>query len=170
MYQDAHAIAGVDRLSLYGKADVNLGPVQWTTEGLFTRREYDETGWRQFFPIIGGAAFYDSNPSGWQSPFGNTSAVQSISMLPTDTEVNIDYYFVTTGLTGDFGALPFLSNFTWDLKASYSSSEGEYSSDQILKDTAGDASVLTTDGFYRAPQYNPFDPNFLAGRPSRRCV
>lgn len=166
LYLNSNAIAAVDRLSLYGKADISLGAVQWTTEGLFTRREYDDKNWRQFFPNIGGSAWYNDNPNGWESPFGAGSINQIVAMFPSNSEVNIDYYFVTTGLTGDFGGMPFLSNFNWDLKASYSSSEGDYSSNEILTATSGDAFLLTPDGLYSAPQYNPFDPDFLSGRPS----
>jgi len=171
IYQNAHAIAAVDRLSLYGRTDIALGDIDWTTEALFTRREYSEDSWRQFFPTIGGSAFYN-DPSGpaWESPFGAVSAVQAVALFPSWQEVNIDYYYASTGLKGNFNSLPILSNFTWSLDASYSHSEGEYSSLQILKDTAGDAQTPTTQGLYRAPAYNPFDPAFLSGHPSAALV
>ena len=167
IYQNAHAIAGVDRLSLYGKAEVSLGDIDWKTEALYTRREYDEEGWRQFFPTIGGSAFYN-DPTGptWESPFGAVSAVQVVALFPARQDVDIDYYYATTGFEGGFGNLPVLSNFSWTLDASYSHSEGKYAGLEILKDTAGDAGTLTTQGFYRAPAYNPFDPAFLSGHPS----
>lgn len=167
IYQNAHAIAGVDRLSLYGKAEFSLGDIDWNTEALFARREYTEEGWRQFFPNIGGSAFYnDPNGPAWESPFGPVSAVQIVTLFPSDLNVDIDYYYLTTGLEGNFGQVPFLTDFSWSLDASYSHSDGEYSVLQILNDTAGDASTLTTQGLYRAPGYNPFDPAFLDGRPS----
>src|SRR6185436_5342127 len=60
-FADGYAISAVQRTSLYGKADFNLdffGGIDWTTEVLATRREFEQKAWRQFFPLITGAAFY----------------------------------------------------------------------------------------------------------------
>lgn len=166
LYQDADLLAAVDRISLYGKTDFNFSGINWTTEGLFTRREYEGNGWRQFFPNVGGTAWYNANPTGWQSPFGAGSINQIVTMWNSDDQVDIDYFFVSTGLQGGFGDSGYLSRFGWDVNASYSKSDGTYSGNEILNRYSGDAFVTAPDGLYYAPEYNPFDPNFLAGKPS----
>jgi len=76
----------------------------------------------------------------------------------------VDYYYVNSGLKGDF----ILPGWTWSLNASYSRSEGEYTGNEILKETAGDANFVSpSDGLYHGPNYNPFDPAFLSGNYSQ---
>jgi iron complex outermembrane receptor protein len=78
--------------------------------------------------------------------------------------VTVDYYYVNSGLRGDF----VLPGWEWSLNASYSKSEGEYKANRILKETAGDATEpRPSDGLYAGPNYNPFDPAFLAGNYSQ---
>ncbi len=171
-FLDSDAIAGVDRLSVYGKADFTidaLGGIDWTTEALFTRREYDSHRVRQFFPSIANNAGYDV-PGLYQTPAvgfvasGPFRVAQPITIWPSDNSVDVDYYYINSGLTGDF----VLPGWTWSLNASYSSSEGEYRGNQILKETAGDWNYVSpSDGLYHGPNYNPFDPAFLSGNYSQ---
>ena len=164
-FLDSDAIAGVDRLSAYGKADFQLdllGGIDWTTEALFTRREFDSHRVRQFFPVIAPNSGYDV--PGTFGGLGNSlfpaALAQPITIWPSDNSVEVDYYYVNSGLAGDF----LLPGWTWSLNASYSSSEGEYSGNQILKETAGDWNFARpSDGLYAGPNYNPFDPAFLSG-------
>ena len=164
-FLNSHAIAGVDRLSLYGRADYQidfLGGIDWTTEALFNRREYRQEGVRQFFPQIVPNAFYDV-PGTFgglgNSPFGAAIA-QPVTIWPFNNEVDVDYAHIGTTFTGDF----VLPGWTWSLNAGYSASDGEYRGNQILVETAGDWSrARPSDGLYAAPNYNPFDPAFLSG-------
>jgi iron complex outermembrane receptor protein len=158
----------VERLSGYAKADFNLdifGGIDWTTEALLTRREFDHKAWRQFFPVITGAAFYDVVPNAANlCPFGAVSVCQPVTIWPADQQATVDYYYVNTGFSGDF----LLPGWTWTFNASHSMSDAEYSSNEILKETAGDAQFARpSDGLYVGPAYNPFDPAFLSGNYSQ---
>jgi len=170
-FNDADAIAGVDRISAYGKADFTLdflGGIDWTTEALFTRREYDSHRVRQFFPSIANNAGYDV-PGAFQAPVGLATSgglrlARPVVLWNSDNSVDVDYYYINTGFTGDF----LLPSWTWSLNASYTSSDGEYTGNQIRKETAGDFfNARPSDGLYAGPNYNPFDPGFLSGNPSQ---
>jgi iron complex outermembrane recepter protein len=183
-FYDGYAISAVERLSAYGKADFNLdflGGINWTTEGLFARREFEQKAWRQFFPQIASQNFYANLgvPGAFASPapaagglagntfglpFGPISVTQPITIWPSNDEVSIDYYYVNTGFSGDF----FLPSWTWQLNASTSKSDGEYSGNEILNETAGDWNFVSpSDGLYHGPNYNPFSPDFLSGNYSQ---
>lgn len=168
-FLDTDAIAGVDRLSAYGKADFQLdllGGIDWTTEALFTRREYESHRVRQFFPVIGPNVAYDvpGNFGGVGNSIFPSALAQPVTIWPFNNFVNVDYYYVNSGLTGDF----VLPGWTWSLNASYSKSDGDYSGNQILKETAGDWQFARpSDGLYAGPNYNPFDPAFLSGNYSQ---
>ncbi|HEX5165396.1 MAG TPA: TonB-dependent receptor [Thermomicrobiales bacterium] len=168
-FADGYAISAVERTSLYGKADFNIfGGVDWTTEVLLNRREFEQKSWRQFFPQIANNAWYDV-PGAYQAPatFVTTTiagiptrVAQPVTIWPSNDSVTVDYGYINSGLTGDF----FLPGWTWQLNASYSMSDGEYSGNEILKETAGDWNYTSpSDGLYHGPNYNPFDPAFLSG-------
>ena len=168
-FLNSHAIAGVDRLSVYGRADYQLdflGGIDWTTEALFNRREYRQEGVRQFFPTIVPNAFYDV-PGTFgglgNSPFGAVVA-QPVTIWPFNNEVDVDYMHIGTNFSGDF----ILPGWTWSLNGGYSTSDGEYRGNQIKIETAGDWNYARpSDGLYAAPNYNPFDPAFLSGNYSQ---
>jgi iron complex outermembrane receptor protein len=164
-FLDSDAIAGADRWSAYAKADFNLdifGGVDWTTEYLFNRREYESQSVRQFFPTIAPNANYDV--AGNFGGLGNTlfpgALAQPVTIWPFNNAVDVDYHYINTGFTGDF----VLPGWTYSLNALYSTSDGEYRANQILIETAGDWNFARpSDGLYAAPNYNPFDPAFLSG-------
>jgi|JI7StandDraft_1071085.scaffolds.fasta_scaffold00687_12 iron complex outermembrane receptor protein len=164
-YLDTDAIAGVDRASVYGRADFQLdlfGGIDWMTEALFNRREYQSHRVRQFFPTIAPNSGYDV--AGSFGGAGNsafpTALAQPITIWPSDQEVDVDYGYIHSSLSGDF----FLPGWSWTADASYSTSEGEYRGNQILIETAGDWNYARpSDGLYAGPNYNPFDPAFLSG-------
>jgi iron complex outermembrane receptor protein len=173
-FGEGYAISAVERISAYGKADFNLdilGGVDWTTEALITQRNFEQRSWRQFFPLIAGPLFYDV-PGPFTTPvsFGNavtgvegTELAQPVTIWPLNTDVTVDYYYVNTGFTGDF----FVPGWSWSLNASFTSSDGSYTNNMILKETAGDANYASSDGLYRGPTYNPFSPDFLSGNYSQ---
>lgn len=169
-FLEGYAISAVERLSLYGRADFTIfGGVDWTTELLGTRRELDQKAWRQFFPVIGSNNLYNV-PGAFQAPVGLTSLnipglgpsrlARPVTIWPADQQVTVDYYYVNSGLKGDF----FVPGWNWTLNAGYSMSDGEYTGNEILTETAGDASLVSpSDGLYHGPNYNPFSPEFLSG-------
>ena len=165
-FGEGYAISGVERLSLYGKADFTiLDGIEWTTEVLINRREFEHKAWRQFFPQIASANGYDvpgpytAGPGFALHPAG-FRLTQPVTIWPADQGATVDYYYVRTGLEGDF----FMPGWTWSLNASTSLSDGEYTSQQIQNETAGDWNFVSpSDGLYHGPTYNPFDPAFLSG-------
>ena len=161
-YLDADVLSGVQRASVYGKYDMDVLGMQWTTEGLFTRRETESREIRQFFPFVGGAAYYDV-PGSFTSPLGAFSWTQPVTVWPLNTDVNVDYYYINSKLKGDFGDTGILSTWTWEANASYTQSEGEYIQNNILNEYAGDANYPRANGLYYGPTYNPFSADFLSG-------
>jgi iron complex outermembrane receptor protein len=171
--------AGADRLSVYGRADFTLdflGGIDWSTEALFTRREYFSHRVRQFFPSIGSNSCY-AVPGAFEAPTGFATigaltncaggtgvgaarVARPIIIWPLDTSVDVDYLYVNTGFNGDF----VLPGWTWSLNASYSSSDGSYANNMIKNETAGDRTLRRpSDNQFAGPNYNPFDPQLLAG-------
>ncbi len=166
-YGEQYVISDTQRASLYGKLDMTLfGSVDWNTEALYTKRETAVRRFRQFFPVIAPDFAYDvSGP--FPSPF-TTELVQPVTIWPSNDDVEVDYYYVTTGLAGDFGVTDgFLSTWTWEANASYSMSDSSYTGNEIGYENAGDWRFPSADGLYHAPQYNPFDPAFLSGNYSQ---
>ena len=159
--QSTMAINETERVSLYGLGNINVGFADWTTELLYTTRDTTAEGWRQFFPLIGGASVagfgldYADNPT-YDNPLN--SAVQPVIIFPSNTDVTVDYYYGSTSLDGDFGNTGFLSNWNWSVGGSYSRSEGDYTNNVILADRSGDVD-FDADG----PSIDYFDPRILAG-------
>jgi iron complex outermembrane receptor protein len=167
-FLDTYAISGVERLSLYGRADFTLfGAVDWSTEVLASRREIEHKALRQFFPQIASANGYDvpgdftAGPGFALGP--GFRLTQPVTIFPADQSATVDYGYVHTGFKGDF----FLPSWTWSLDATYSKSDAEYSNVQITKEKAGDWRYTSADGLYHGPEYNPFDPAFLSGNYSQ---
>lgn len=154
---DRNVLARQDRATVYGTADFSLGNVNWTSELLLNRRETKVRGLRQFFPLIGGAtapaAYRYANDPTFVAPVPSGVA-QPIMPFRSDTDVNVNYYYLATGLDG---YLPF-NDWTWKVGATYSLSDGEYNNLSIRASTSGD--IQYSDD---APDLNYFDPGFLSG-------
>lgn len=165
-FAEGYAISAVERMSLYARADFTiLDGIDWTTEALLSRRDFEHKAWRQFFPQIASANGYDvpgpytAGPGFALHPLGFRLA-QPVTIWPADQSATVDYYYVRTGFEGEF----FAPGWTWSLNASHSMSDGEYVSNEILNETAGDWNFTSpSDGLYHGPTYNPFDPAFLSG-------
>ena len=158
-----------ERTSLYEHSNFSFGGVDWTTEVLFTNRQTTAHNWRQFFPLIGSSNLYDVPGKYNANAFAHNGVaeVEPVTLWPSNQSIDVKYYYLTTGLKGGFGTTGYLSNWSWDVDANFSRSEGTYSKNEILKETAGDANFKSADGLYHGPNYNPFDPNFLAGNYSK---
>ncbi len=159
-FVDRSAINRQERFSLYASSDMALdlfGGTQWNTEWLFTRRETSQRGWRQFFPLTGGATspgfFYPNSPD-FVTPTASGVA-QPVMPYPSNSDVTVDYFFVATGLEGDFN---FGNNWGWSLDASYSYSDGDYVNNVIVASRSGD---VRDDA--NAPVVDYFSPGILGG-------
>ncbi len=162
-YLNSYFLDQQERTSLYEHSDFTFGSIDWSTEVLYTQRQTTAHNWRQFFPIIGGSAFYDV-PGPYTSPAGPTTAFEPVTIWPSNQSINVKYYYLTTGLKGGFGSTGYLSTWNWNADVNFSRSDGTYEKNQILKETAGDAAYASpSDGLYHGPNYNPFDPGFLSG-------
>ncbi|WP_417467394.1 TonB-dependent receptor plug domain-containing protein [Maricaulis sp.] len=162
------AINRQERMSLYASSDFSLdflGGVDWSSEALFTRRVTTSDGWRQFFPLIGGATAalwtgstfyrYDNDPT-YDGPL---QLSQPVALWPSNSEITVDYYSLNSQLDGGFGAgMGFLSDWSWNVAAQYSRSEGTYEGNGILASNSGD--VQYDDN---SPVYDPFSAEFLSG-------
>ena len=161
-FYNVTAINRQERTSLYGSSDFSLdlfGGSQWTTEWLYTRRDTEARGWRQFFPLTGGATalipiYGYANSPNYVTPVPSGIA-QPVMPYPSNTDVTVDYYYVATGLEGDFA---FGDNWSWSLNASYSYSDGDYTRNSIVASRSGDVRFDDT-----APQVDYFSPDILSG-------
>ncbi len=160
-YLTGYALGAVQRASLYGKANVDLPfGMTWNTEALYTRREYQDRSWSQMFAYYGPDGTYDT-PTVYSNPFDSLAV--AITLWPYNSETNVDYYYVTTGLNGGFGGGGFFDSWSWETNASYSLSDAEYVGNQINAETVGDWFTTGPDGVYDAPAYDPFTPEYLSG-------
>jgi iron complex outermembrane receptor protein len=156
------AINRQERMSLYGASEFNLdfaGGVTWDTEWLYNKRETTAEGWRQFFPQTGGANapipsyVYPDSPD-YITPVPSGIG-RPIIPYPSNSSVEVDYYYVATGLEGSIGN----SLWTWSVDASYSRSDGDYTSNGIVASRSGDVRFDT-----RAPQLPYYSPEILSGQ------
>ena len=164
-----------ENISIFGTADVDIGGMTWDTEALFSRRETDVEGWRQFFPLIGSAI----NPAGssyygyiGDPAYSNSmeSLVRPVLAYPTEDNVAIDYYYLSSSLSGGFNP-GFLDSWSWKIDGTYSRGEGTYGGNEILISKSGDWAydgVADTDGdgtpdLVAPPTINLLDPAFLSG-------
>lgn len=166
-----------DNLSIFGTADIEFGGMTWDTEALYNRRTTNGEGFRQFFPRVGSA----TNPAGNNPNFGYigsnysnsmNSLVQPVMPFPTFSEVEIDYYYASSSLSGDFGVSnDFLSKWSWKVDGTYSRSEGTYSGNVIQISKSGDWNLdgvadYTGDGvpdLTGPPSIDYLDPQYLDG-------
>ncbi|WP_417484639.1 TonB-dependent receptor plug domain-containing protein [Maricaulis salignorans] len=160
------AINRQERLSLYGSADFALdflGGVDWSSEAMFTRRETESDGWRQFFPLIGGATVQGLfGVFGYANDPGYDTAVplfQPVTLWPSNSRIAVDYFSLNSQLAGGFGTgMGFLSDWSWSVSGQYSRSDGDYEGNGILASNSGD--VQFDDN---SPVYDPLSAAFLSG-------
>ncbi|MFN4185682.1 MAG: TonB-dependent receptor domain-containing protein [Hyphomonas sp.] len=165
-----------ENISLFATADVNFGGISWDTEMLYSKRKTDVEGWRQFFPIIGSA----TNPAGNNPGYGYIadptysnsmgSLVQAVMPFPTTNNIEIDYYYASTSLSGGF-APGMLDGWSWKVDGSYSRGEGSYGGNEIRASLSGDWNldgVADTDGdgfpnTVGPPTIDYLNPDILSG-------
>ena len=155
-----------ERFSAFASADFRFGDINWTTEVLYNNRQTTTNRFRQFFPTTGGttaasSTFRYTDGSTFRTPT-SSGVGRPILLFPSKQHVEIDYYYVRTGLDGLF---PNSDTWSWVTNASYTRSDGDYSNLAILNSLSGDLSnpdVRALNGG-RAPLVNYYDPSFLNG-------
>ncbi|MDQ3495402.1 MAG: TonB-dependent receptor [Pseudomonadota bacterium] len=154
-----------ERFSVFATSDFSFGDINWTTEFLYNNRKTNTNRFRQFFPTTGGttapASFRYTDGSTFRTPT-SSGVGRPILLFPSKQKVEIDYYYVRTGLDGLF---PNSDTWSWAANASYTRSDGDYSNLAILNSLSGDLSnpaVRALNGG-RAPLVNYYDPSFLNG-------
>jgi iron complex outermembrane receptor protein len=165
-FLSSDAINRQERSSLFASADFDfdvLGGVNWRADALFTRRETASEGWRQFFPLIGGASaqaglgtYGYANDPGYDNPL---ILALPVTLWPSNYDADVRYTSLNSTFSGELGTGfgPF-TGWGWTLSAQYSRSEGHYTNNAIRASASGD--VRYTDD---APFYDPFSADFLAG-------
>jgi len=152
----------MERVNVYATADYSFdfwGGTDWDFDFLYSSRKSEAEGWRQFFPVIGSA---DAAPYGYgyaNDPDWNPEVPlplgQPVMPYPSNRDASVDFFYVTTGLTG---VLPTANYWSWQVYASYSYSDGDYGNNAILKSLSGDWNYSDS-----APTIDYYDPAILSG-------
>lgn len=170
------AINEQERLNVYATADFSFGSVDWDADFLYSNRETTRTGWRQFFPLIGGAqaaaltgvpGFAYANAPGYNPVDPAASPVegqltQPIYPYPLNSNIDVDYFYASSGLSGVF---PTSNYWSWRVHGSYSRSDGDYAQNAIDQSRSGDVQFDPD-----PPTYDPFDPALLNGSGMSRLI
>jgi iron complex outermembrane receptor protein len=168
------AINEQERINIYATADFTFGDVDWDAEFLYSKRETTRIGWRQFFPLIGSANVgpllgvpglyaYPNDPD--YVPVDDPlyyQLTQPIYPYPLNSNIEVDFFYVTTGLSG---LLPTENYWSWQVYGSYSRSDGDYRQNAIDERKSGDVRFDPN-----PPTYNPFDPLLLNGTDMARLI
>ena len=171
-FQDASSlIPEIERTTFYGEGEFDITEnLTAYTEVLLNRRKTKANGYRQFWTYIyngDSGGFFPENQlaQGW-------SGAQWLSPTPitdhADDLIEVNYQRCVAGLRGDFAAT---ESWSWDISYQYSTSDGDYTSDQIFEDSISDgwfateSCVGTTSSVRGAPCVDiPWlDPEFMRG-------
>lgn len=162
-------------IAIFGTADIELGSMAWDTEFLYSQRKTEVEGWRQFFPFVGSLNTpfgplpqygYISDPT-YSNPLN--SLVRPVMPYPTFDEITVDYYYLSSSLSGGFGSL--LDGWSWKVDGTHSIGKGSYEGNEILASRSGDWGLdgvvdYTGDGIpdtVAPPSINFLDPDILSG-------
>ena len=161
------AINELERVNVYATADFTLGNnIEFDADFLYNNRESTRIGWRQFFPLIGGAnaAALTGNPGFAYANDPDYNPVddplllqlsQPVYPYPLNSSQDVDFYYASAGLSGIF---PTDSYWSWQVYGTYSRSDGDYRQNAIDERLSGDVRFDAD-----APMYNPYDPTLLSG-------
>ncbi len=147
------------RGSVYAATDFTFDSFNWYAKFLYNNRQTDARRFRQFFPLTGGntaasPSFQYPNSPDFATPVPSGVA-QPVMPFRSNQRVDIDYFYVATGLEG---MLPTSRDWSWRADASYSYSDGNYDSLGIVANRSGD--VRFDDD---APVLDYFSPGILSG-------
>lgn len=171
-----------ENVALFASADLEISGFTWDTELLYNRRETEVEGWRQFFPLIGSA----SNPAGNNPVYAYlsdptysnrlNSLARPVLAFPTYDKITVDYYYLSSSLSGGFGdAIP---DWSWKVDGTFSRGEGTYQGTEIRASKSSDWGIdgladFTGDGepdFVSPPTIDFFDPDILSGAAQDQLV
>lgn len=167
-FNDEMAINEQERYQIYATADFSFGNVDWDADLLYSSRETTSEGWRQFFPLIGGAnaaaltgfggyAYQNDpayNPVDFEDPVV-LALSQPVYPYPSNSSADVKYLWFSTGLSGVFNTAKY---WDWQVYGTYSRSDGDYRGNSIDARISGDVQFDLN-----PPSYDPFDPGFLSG-------
>jgi len=148
------AINRLERINVYATADYDFdNGMKLDADFLYNNRKTEARNWRQFFPLVSSARYipYPNDPT-YDPGF---AASQPVMPYPSNADIEVDFYYLTVGLSGEFNT----SNYwSWQTYASYSYSDGDYTSNGILASNSGD--IRFDDN---SPAVNYFSPGILNG-------
>lgn len=160
------------RTNVYGtfSRDLDiLGGVEWFGEGLYAKRESQQTRGAQLFFTIPTTNVYN--------PFGTTA--QPVISRPANSEQSVETWQIVTGVRGKTGAGigGLLKNGDWEVYGQTSSATGKYSGTTIRADrVAASLATTITGGVASCPTpvyggsclpINFFDPRVVTGNYSQ---
>jgi iron complex outermembrane receptor protein len=168
--ESSDLISPSQRTNVYGTAAADLdilGGIEVYAEGLYSKRESQQTRGAQLFPAIGASNVYN--------PFGVTA--QPVLSRPANSEQTVDTWQVLAGVRGQTGngIAGLLKNGDWEVYGQTSEGTGKYGGTAILQDrlnatlattiTGGTASCPTPvlSGGTCLP-INFFDPRVIQGQ------
>lgn len=165
-------IPEIERYTLFVDGAYEIGNgIEAYGEFLLNRRESRTDSYRQFWNYTYTADFLDFyyGPGAGGDPVTGFTGLNLLSATPItdhfDQEQIVDYGRIVGGLRGNLGG------WSWDIFAQYSRSDGDYTSDIILKDAVDSTSFKTAScvGTNLPISGRPCidvdftDPQFLAG-------
>lgn len=200
-FTEADILPQTERLSLYatGSYDVGFGEVYG--EFLYNNRQTEQQSFRTFFPTLyashpfivdtGVPLGFDPNINRFFPATGGIVAdvapgirisdFSPTTIIPFNSSVDIDYFHGVAGLRGDFGPeLGVLSNWSYDIHASHSRSDGTYETltidarnvEDVFRpggdvahsfDTGGNIICTRISDGSSCPVVNYFSPDFIRG-------
>lgn len=122
-FGESDIFSSQERTSLFSAADFTFGDINWNGQFLYTNRKTESRRYRQFFPQIDGR------------PFGFPGIVQPVVPFRSNQNIDVDYFYLSSGFNGGFGAD---SSWSWRFDTTYSRSEGDYEVLSIVRDLTGD--------------------------------
>lgn len=145
-----------ERVNIFASADFGFDAFNWKTTFLYNQRETEARGFRQFFPYIGGAngPYTYADSPGFVNPL-DSGLAQAIMPFRSDQNISVDYMYLATKFDGLLG---FTDTWAWEVNATGSRSDGDYSAYSIVGSRTGDWQWSDT-----APVLDYFDPGFLSG-------
>lgn len=157
----------LERTNVYATADYSFdwgGGVDWDADFLYSKRETEVRSWRQFFPLVTSSDIlpYPNDPD--FHPHPGLAASQPVMPYPSNSDIEVDFLYFTTGLEGILSTKNFWS---WQAYASYSRSDGDYTGNAILASRTGDRFLDLTGN---PPRIDYFDPAILSGENMQALV
>lgn len=155
------AINRLERINVYATADYAFdNGVTFDADFLYNNRKTEARNFRQFFPTVTSAEFFPyANDPEYTAPLPRS---RPILPYPSNADIEVDFYYLTMGLQGE---LPTKNYWSWQTYASYSYSDGDYSSNEILASKSGD--IFFDDS---PPQLNYWSAGLLGGTDTQSLV